>query len=116
MLIMEYKPLSENAIPDGNLVRLSEMIRKTAYANSDVHLIYSTENIFNQIRMDIAEGRISSEYVLFRVDGFDYRALPDGDLENWPRGFLSIAAETSKRILFAGINQRRISRGEQPYA
>ena len=60
---------------------------------------YSTENIFNRVRVGIVSGEISQEDVVFIFQGKEFSPNEYGAITNWPNGFCTLNGDMAEQIL-----------------
>lgn len=107
MVIIEYHPINGKAIPDGMVVETFRQIKWMIEICQYEHLIYSTENIFNRIRLSVVEGEIDPEKFRFYYDGQEIVVNRYGATQKWPKGFCGFNTFLSEQILRARIKKRR---------
>ena len=79
---------------------------------ADEFLYYSTENIFNRIRLEIVSGNISENDIIFVYEDVQFPVNRFGAIMNWPNGFCDVNIRMSESILRKALSKKKIERLE----
>lgn len=108
MIRLTYDALRGEAVPDGKVTQLvSDMILGKPYSG-----MYSTENVFNGVRLAIVLGLISHDCVEFRFKGEVIAVNEYGAIKDWPVGFCDYNTDTASTILTCAMAKRRRNHAE----
>lgn len=112
-LIVTYDPNSKSAVPDGlvdDVYRgILEQLRVAVPASvirSKILPAFSTENIFNRLRLGMALGEFDAE-LIFRYRNIYISVNRYGAIVDWPNGFCDLNADLSDEILRAAMARKR---------
>lgn len=78
----------------------------------DDHIVVSTSNFIDAVRVCVAEGKIDHKEVQFKFNGEIIPIKANGSLVDWPKGFCDTIMNLQCRALQARIKARK-SNGEQ---
>ena len=86
MIKMVYDSVTGLAIPDGIAMQRAKLIAISS-SQSDGQMFFSTENIFQAVRILVKRGLIKKEDIVFVFNDVEMRIDNDGRVENWQDGF-----------------------------
>jgi hypothetical protein len=105
MITIEYTPEDSDAsVADGMAMDIALQIAAETAARTYTWRS-ANANVFDCLRVLIAEGKLDPQAILFRHNGQDFRPNKYGDLHPWPAGFCELNANWAERILHAAIKQ-----------
>lgn len=100
MVRIEYSA-SGTAVSDFDVASHLERVERNLRTPHDTYMVFSTENIIETIRAEVAEGKISHKEICFVFKGEEIQMNEYGRINDWPAGFCDTVEEAIARILNA---------------
>ena len=75
--------------------------------NADEHIYYSTENIFNRVRLAIVNGEIDPNDIRFVFEENVFSVNKYGAIPNWPKGFCEANIDMAEKIMRKALKIRK---------
>lgn len=93
-IILVYDPYFGEPVPDSKVGETLELIlinlqRKDVEVGS-VTAVFSTENIFNRLRLGMVRGELGDAELIFQYQNVDIPVNRYGEIANPPEGFLGL--------------------------
>lgn len=113
MITLVYDPHEGNAVRDGDVTQLAKYTIADIENDCNYRDIYSTENIFNEMRLFAIMELFDLDKLRFEFEGQEIAIDRFGDCWPHPEGFLSAGALRSRNLLLGSSNKRAmIKKGE----
>jgi hypothetical protein len=78
-------------------------------------LFYSTDNIFNRIRLGILEDEIDCNEIRFEFNGEEIVINHYGAIRHWPNGFCNLSGNMAEKILLGSFKKYEEERGKEAW-
>lgn len=104
MIIMTYDPMNGVAVPDGNVWSVVDFLiwslRNAKYSIEGISVAkdFSTENVFNAMRVAVKQNKISCNEVEFRYKDETITIDKDGLIYK-PKGFLDCSHNMLEQLI-----------------
>jgi hypothetical protein len=106
MIKVEYTP---NGIPISDF-ECAEFAANILGALPDTVYKISTENLFHEIRAQIAEDKLPHDQIVFVFEGEELHINEYGVIQYWPRDFCANSSLTAERCLRAASKKYTLER------
>lgn len=113
MIIVEYDPELGHPVRDGDAIRQAEMVKASVQRSYPEKFVFSTENVFYQIRLLVLEEKIDYKSILFRYKEKNLTLNEYGVLDEWVEGFLDQTAKMCQRLILGGTKKRIAKRKKE---